>query len=186
MTDETRTFSGERYEITVESNKDTDYIEISAVCRESNRSARITDMYFVLSELIEPIMEEKFARQTEGSDICIKNKTKHETLIAYIYQQLDDPACNTLSRLEEALNKDRRCDEWKNFATNCAICGRVPATHSFFDRLDYGAVGTLAACPCCYNHFTIQCVHCTNDIHIDCCEISEKCPACGEIIDSRH
>jgi len=113
MTTEKIIFNGNRYQIIVVSDESTGYIEISAVCKDSGRCSRITNLNCVLSELIEPIMGAKFVRKVEDSDICVENKEKHAKLVRYIRLQFEEPIYGRLAYLEDALDEDRENGEWE-------------------------------------------------------------------------
>jgi len=113
MTTEKTTFNGNKYKIIVASDKSTGYIEISAVCKSSGRRSCITNLNFVLSELIEPIMGAKFVAQVEDSDICVKNEKKHAKLVRYISRYFEEPIYGGLAYLEDALDEDRKNGEWE-------------------------------------------------------------------------
>jgi len=114
MSEET-TFDGNRYKITVVSDASTGYIEISAVCKGSGRRSCITNLNFILSGLIEPIMGAKFVRKVEDSDICVNPESKHRQLVQYIVSQLDNRFQFSFDDLEDALDKDRENGEWESF-----------------------------------------------------------------------
>ena len=110
-------FDGNRYKITVAIDESTGYIEIYAVCKDSSRRSSITNLNFVLSKLIEPIMGETFVRKVEDSDICVQPVSKHRQLVQYIVSQLNNRLQFSFDDLEDALDEDRANGEWENFET---------------------------------------------------------------------
>jgi hypothetical protein len=103
----TKTFTGNRYDIAVVSDRATGYFEIIAIHRFCGRTSSVTNLNAIIGEILAPVLGEEF--MPEDSDIQVTGFVRHQKLVKYAEGYLAD---GDWIGLEEAFDEDRGFGEW--------------------------------------------------------------------------
>lgn len=108
-----RKFPGKRYDVTVISDSTDGYFEIYAEHKKSKRYSSVTNLNYLLGQIIGDDVEEKDVGKNFETTICIGDPIKHKQVTQRAIKLFQDKYW-IIKYVEPAFDEDRGYGEWNS------------------------------------------------------------------------